>query len=216
MNKKISTFLAGSLLAVCVGTVQAQDDPAPSLCGAPADLVGASFEEKESVNENLYYFIQDASGNYLYLDNSSTAFQAKLGKSLGSLEEINQALWSIKPQISEDGGTTRFCLVNKATGLFFSFDPANATKTTTVTDESTYIGGAYPNWKWFDSKYAGEDFATETALSVVFSNADSTMILGADGSDVYAYKYANDKTPAVDALELKLVKAGLLNLVTQP
>ena len=30
MNKKISTFLAGSLLAVCVGAVQAQDvDPAP-------------------------------------------------------------------------------------------------------------------------------------------------------------------------------------------
>ena len=212
MNKKISTFLAGSLLAVCVGAVQAQDvDPAPvvpALCGAPAGLTGASFEAKESVNEKLYYFIQDADGNYLYLDNSNTAFQAQLVDDLTSLEEINQALWSIKPQISEDGGTTRFCLVNKATGLFFSFDPANATKTTEVTEESTYIGGAYPNWKWFESKYAGEDFETETPLSIVFSNADSTMILGSKNDGVYAYKYANDKTPAVDALELKLVKAG--------
>ena len=208
MNKKFSTFLAGSLLAVCVGAVQAQDVPAPSLCGAPAGLAGASFDEKESVNEKLYYFIQDADGNYLYLDNSNTAFQAQLVDDLTSLEEVNQALWSIKPQISEDGGTTRFCLVNKATGLFFSFDPANATKTAKVTEESTYIGGAYPNWKWFNSKYAGEDFETVTPLSVVFSNADSTMILGSKNGGVYAYKYANDKTPAVDALELKLVKAG--------
>ena len=208
MNKKISTFLAGSLLAVCVGTVQAQDDPAPALCGAPADLVGASFEAKESVNENLYYFIQDASDKYLYLDNSNTAFQAKLLTDLTSLEEINQALWSIKPQISEDGGTTRFCLVNKATGLFFSFDPANATTTEEVTNESTYIGGAYPNWKWFASKYAGTGFNTATELSVVFSKADSTMILGEEDGDVFAYKYANNEDPAVDALELKLVKAG--------
>lgn len=69
--------MAGSLLTVCVGTVQAQGvpdpTPVPSLCGAPADLTGAAFKDKENVDEDLYYFIQDA-GDFVYNIDKSADF----------------------------------------------------------------------------------------------------------------------------------------------
>ncbi|OUO04894.1 DUF6383 domain-containing protein [Parabacteroides johnsonii] len=229
MNKKFSTLMVAALLTAWGGTnrmyaqepggdATATETPA-SVCdfaGESIALAGATFEDDETLDPEKYYFVQDAEGNFLYLDNSTKAFQARLveeGTVTASLEDIDKALWQIKTQISNDGGVVRFYLVNKGTGLFFSYDPANAvtSEKPDATAASKYLGGAYPYWKWFASKYnkAGQ-FGTEAGLSVVHSAADYTMVLMADDDNVlYSYKYSEKEEEAPDeAISLKVVKAG--------
>ncbi len=117
------------------------------------------------------------------------------------MDDLNHALWKIEPQVSEDGGVTRFVLTNKATGLYFAYDP-------TVEGSDTNLGGNYPNWKWFDHKFV--DFREAIApLSIAFEGDDYTMYLTTNAKDVVVAKKVLTKNFESDkALSLKVVKAG--------
>ena len=203
MNKKFSTLVASLLLATAFGTVQAAentDNKGNTPCGA-GDIT-AEFGSKEELDADQFYFVQDESSKFLSVVEGN-GFQAKLvsPEGLTSLDALNHALWKIEPQVSEDGGVTRFVLTNKATGLYFAYDP-------TVEGSDTNLGGNYPNWKWFDHKFV--DFSEAIApLSIAFEGGDYTMYLTTNAKGVVvAKKVATKDYKADSALKLMIVKAG--------
>ena len=203
MNKKFSTLVASLLLATAFGTVQAAentDNKGNTPCGA-GDIT-AEFGSKEELDADQFYFVQDESSKFLSVVEGN-GFQAKLVSSEGltSLDALNHALWKIEPQVSEDGGVTRFVLTNKATGLYFAYDP-------TVEGSDTNLGGNYPNWKWFDHKFV--DFSEAIApLSIAFEGGDYTMYLTTNAKGVVVAKKVLTKNfDSEKALSLKVVKAG--------
>ncbi len=223
MNKKFSTLLVAALLTAWGGTdcVYAQDVPT-SVC----DVVGGSivnttaFEDDEELAAGKYYFVQDENDKFLYLDNSTGAYQARLVDETvvnKSLTDIDQALWEIATQISEDGGTVRHYLLNKGTGLYFSYDPANASTINDISADSKFLGGAYPYWKWFEKRYNkdGQFGTVADVFSVAVSAGEYTMVLKRDANDVlYSYKYSEkavakgEEDAPNDFVKLKVVKAG--------
>ena len=217
MNKKFSTLMASLLLATAFGTVQAVDkspvETKITPCGA-GQITGTDFASKEQLNAKQFYFVQDENDKFLSISEATegAGFQAVLVEKteLTSLDALNHALWKIEPQVTEDGGVTRFVLTNKATGMIFAYDPETATKEGAFDAEAANLGGAYPNWKWFGSKFAGKNFSNAKPLSVIFSKGDSTMVLGTnDKGVVFAHKYATNKKAEIETpLSLKIVKAG--------
>ncbi|MGM9797283.1 MAG: hypothetical protein ACI3ZY_06885, partial [Parabacteroides sp.] len=203
MNKKFSTLVASLLLATAFGTVQAADaEKTPTtLCGA-STVISAEMEPGELLNAKNYYFVQNVENRYLSVDDEG-GFHARLVWKLNTLDELNHALWKIEPQVTEDGGVTRFVLTNKATGLYLAYDPADAE------DNGTNLGGNYPNWKWFENKYS--DFCDLKPLTVVYEGGEKTMYLktvSGVGGDVFPVTVATKDFNANDALSLKIVKAG--------
>ena len=119
MNKKFSTLLVATLLTSWAGTGYAQQDTptGASACDAGSLTIGIStvLDDNEALNEDEYYFVQGGTGEdqlFLMLENpSSTAsYQAKLVEQseLSSLAAIDNALWTIKTQVTEDGGVVRY------------------------------------------------------------------------------------------------------------
>lgn len=238
MNKKFSTLMVAALLTAWGGTnfvyAQGNGDPGSdeattttlptSACDVAENgiaLSDANFEDAEELALGKYYFVQNTDGDkYLYLDNITGAYQARLVDNAvvsSSLEDIDKALWEIATQISEDGGTVRHYLINKGTGLYFSYDPANAvTSGKAVTADSKYLGGAYPYWKWFEKRYNKDGkFSTAKELSVAVSAGEYTMVLLADDNNVlYSYKYSEkavaegEEEVPEGVVSLKVVKAG--------
>ena len=210
MNKKFSTLMASFLLATAFGTVQAVNNPEKpgnTPCGA-GRITGIAFANQEQLNAKQFYFVQDESGKKFLSISDEDGFQAKLVDEPTSLDALNHALWKIEPQVTEDGGVTRFVLTNKATGLYFAYDP-------TVKGDDKNLGGAYPNWKWFENKFAA--FGTATELTVVFEKGDKTMYLDEENGVVVAKKVATEKYVDVadEALKLKIVKAGTYTLTAK-
>ncbi|MGM9796732.1 MAG: hypothetical protein ACI3ZY_03970, partial [Parabacteroides sp.] len=205
MNKKFSTLVASFLLATAFGTVQASDAVKENTpCGA-GQITGADFDEKEQLDAKQFYFVQNEYGKFLSVVEGN-GFQAELVDEPTSLDALNHALWKIEPQVTEDGGVTRFVLTNKATGLYFAYDP-------TVKGDDENLGGAYPNWKWFDNKYSA--FGEETELTVVFEKGDKTMYLAEENGVVVAKKVATKEFSAGTGLKLKIVKAGTYTLTAK-
>ncbi len=206
MNKKFSTLVASLLLTTAFGTVQAANtvEKSNTPCGAGL-ITGAAFANQEQLNAKQFYFVQDEEGNFLSISEKD-GFQAKLVKEPTSLDALNHALWKIEPQVTEDGGVTRFVLTNKATGLYFAYDP-------TVKGDDKNLGGAYPNWKWFENKFAA--FGTATELTVVFEKGDKTMYLDEENGVVVAKKVATKDYTAGTGLSLKIVKAGTYTLTAK-
>ncbi|MCI7009670.1 MAG: DUF6383 domain-containing protein [Parabacteroides sp.] len=199
MNKKFSTLVASLLLTTAFGTVQAANtvEKSNTPCGAGL-ITGAAFANQEQLNAKQFYFVQDKDGKFLSVVEGN-GFQAKLVNEPASLDALNHSLWKIEPQVTEDGGVTRFVLTNKATGLYFAYDP-------TVKDADKNLGGAYPNWKWFENKFAA--FGTATELTVVFEKGDKTMYLDEENGVVVAKKVATKDYKANSGLKLKIAKAG--------
>ena len=206
MNKKFSTLMASLLLATAFGTVQAADaEKTDNTACSAGRITGVAFANQEQLNAKQFYFVQDEDGNFLSISEKD-GFQAKLVKEPTSLDALNHALWKIEPQVTEDGGVTRFVLTNKATGLYFAYDP-------TVKGDDKNLGGAYPNWKWFENKFAA--FGTETELTVVFEKGDKTMYLDEENGVVVAKKVATKDYTAGTGLSLKIVKAGTYTLTAK-
>ena len=219
MNKKFSTLVASLLLATAFGTVQARKYPGghggntgnsggsvppttevkTTLCGANT-AISAEMKAGELLNAKNYYFVKSKDNRYLSVDDKG-GFHARLVENPATLDELNHALWKIEPQVTEDGGVTRFVLTNKATGLYFAYDP-------TAEENVTNLGGNYPNWKWFDNKYS--NFGELKPLTVVYAGGDKTMYLKATGiwGDVSPVTVNTKDFKASDALELKIAKAG--------
>ncbi len=206
MNKKFSTLMASFLLATAFGTVQAADAEKTdnTACGA-GQITGTAFANQEQLNAKQFYFVQDKDGKFLSISDKD-GFQAKLVEKLTSLDALNHALWKIEPQVTEDGGVTRFVLTNKATGLYFAYDP-------TVKGDDKNLGGAYPNWKWFENKFS--EFGKATELTVVFDKGDKTMYLAEENGVVVAKKDATKDYTAGTGLKLKIVKAGTYTLTAK-
>ena len=201
MNKKFSTLVASLLLTTAFGTVQAANtvEKSNTPCGAGL-ITGAAFANQEQLNAKQFYFVQDKDGKFLSVVEGN-GFQAKLVNEPASLDALNHSLWKIEPQVTEDGGVTRFVLTNKTTGLYFAYDP-------TVKGSDTNLGGNYPNWKWFDHKFV--DFSTEIKpLSIAFEGGDYTMYLTTNAKGVVVAKKVLTKNfDSEKALSLKVVKAG--------
>ena len=209
MNKKFSTLMASFLLATAFGTVQAADAEKTNNTACTAgQITGTAFANLEQLNAKQFYFVQDENDKFLSVVEGN-GFQAKLVDEPASLDALNHALWKIEPQVTEDGGVTRFVLTNKATGLYFAYDP-------TVEGDDTNLGGAYPNWKWFENKFA--KFGEETELTVVFEKGDKTMFLAkGENGVVVAKKLPTEQYSAGKnaGLALKIVKAGTYTLTAK-
>ncbi|MGM9798173.1 MAG: DUF6383 domain-containing protein [Parabacteroides sp.] len=197
MSRKFFTLVAGVLLATAFGTVQAQNSSETVTINCQWSPGSRNMKMDELLNEKNYYFVGDGEFNSLYVDEED-GFQAKLKGFFDDLDDVNHALWKIEPQVSEDGGVTRFVLTNKATGLHFAFDP-------TAEEGDTSLGGNYPNWKWFENKYSY--FGELTPMSVVYEGGEKTMYLTEEEGTIVPVRVATKEFDESKALKLKIRKA---------
>ena len=217
MNKKFSTLLTGALL---VGSVAAN---------AQWGTVDAVSSIEQLASGSRYYVLNtstalDGTGKTLlqaaYIE-SGVAKAGTAPASFTTLEKMNSALWSIK--VTSISGSNRFVFTNKAEGMTFSFDPANAIDVSAGsiaapanTDKAYQMTDVETQWTWVDNKDDKTNLAKAIELKSAF-HEDSTMQLAVNASgEVFAFKYANTataKTPTgATVITVQAVQPGSITL----
>ena len=192
MNKRFSTLLATALVAGGV-SVNAQ---------APTSVT-----KIETSPARNYVLETQSSASYLTVIPSGDGMYVQEQVIATTSTAADAQLWTMK--VKAVAGSNRFIMTNNATGLTLSFDPANAIKADATGAVALPADNAVANkaaaldkdaveteWTWVANKDAAE-LNSKVALTCAFTT-DSTMSVACDASGwLYAYKYANDKTPTL-------------------
>ncbi|WP_293739406.1 DUF6383 domain-containing protein [uncultured Parabacteroides sp.] len=202
MNKKFSTLVASVLLASSVGATAQTFTP-------------AAFSSEPEIRQAKYYAL-GVGGATDVVSVTETAdgtlvFKQVAANSLTSLAKVDSALWTVAANVTGDGGATRFVLTNKATGVTFSFDPKNAVKetgtaTTAATGKAAEVGGTLTQWIWYNSRYnVSNSLNAANAVSMDFSNGDSTLVVRADNTSKVIYAAKDSKQKLNSGLTLQIL-----------
>ena len=170
MNKKFSTLLAGTLLAVGSFSANAALDNVPSL---------------SLTEDNGLVQIADASGAYLAIENDSLKL-VSTANATGDL--FLNTLWCVKVEKFNQGQAVKYVFTNKATSQELSVSPDYLTGVATNTADLTVSDNAADITGWAFSNTLNP-LATEKPLYYYF-NADSVAAFAASSAtDAAGNKY---------------------------
>ena len=223
MNKKLSTLVAGVLLAASVGTVNAADAPVYAKSAKTVSTATKILADK-------YYQLQVGTSGTKVIgmypaDPADGTYTLKQVDVNSGTEELRYTLWKIEvSQNTEDG--YRYAFVNLGTGQTLSYDPAMAiavddtpntvdAAATGATAEAkaaaASVGGTVALWKWVPSPAPTTTPAfTADVLTSVFKSAtgkDSVVTMALDGTNVVTVKYALAKIPTASTLTIQPAQA---------